>query len=236
MKKEQYKKFFGTWLDWIWPIAEKELPAIWTFLKETRSTGKTIFPYQDNIFRAFSSCPFDDVKVVIIGQDPYFNERKGVPVASGFAFASNVEGFTPPSLRNIIMELEGDIYPNHFDGERFELSSVDIWGSRQARQGVLLLNTALTVNHGEPASHTTIWTPFIESVITELSSTKEHIVWILWGDHAKKYKKFIDTEKHTIIEGIHPSPLSAHRGFFGQKYFSRTNEALISHNQTPITW
>lgn len=238
-----------------WEFSQEILDSIWLRLKSIKEGGAKIFPHQDNIFKAFELCPFDSVKVVIIGQDPYHNEVNGVPMANGLAFAQGVaadliqrgdpskgeivikyhtNSYTPPSLKNILSELELDVYNEPFNVERLEMSNTDAWGERQAKQGVLLLNTALTVEEGKPASHIDMWSSFTEEVMNILTK-KEFVVWILWGDYAKKFKKFIP-ESHAIIEGVHPSPLSAYRGFFGSRPFSKVNKILEENDKTPIQW
>lgn len=174
------------------------------------------FPEEENIFKAFELTPFDRVKVVILGQDPYHTPG----MAQGIAF-SVPEDFTPkpPSLKNILKELEDDIGSN---AQAIKTKGdLTVW----AKQGVLLLNTVLTVDKGAAMSHRGIgWEIFTKEVIKLISNQKEGIVFILWGREAKKYKKLIDNHKHYIIESAHPSPLSAYRGFFGSKPFSKANE------------
>ncbi len=210
----------------------------WTFskLRSRREEGNIIFPNQLDIFKAFELCSYKDVKVVILGQDSYHNEINGGPMANGLAFSqrdgSNYD--TPPSLKNILSELEIDIYNYPFNEERLELKNTEAWGERQAKQGVLLLNTALTVEKGAPASHLEIWQDFTQQVLLQLQN-KESLVWVLWGEHAKKFKKFIP-EHHKVIEGVHPSPLSSYRGFFGSRPFSKVNEYLEEAGLSKIIW
>lgn len=183
-----------------------------------------VFPDRNEIFRAFDLTPFDQVKVVILGQDPYH----GVGQANGLAFSVHSNVAIPPSLKNIFKELESDLgilSPNHGD--------LQSW----AQQGVLLLNTSLTVEAGKAHSHKHLrWDDFTRSIIFELSDKREHLVFILWGKHAQSFKSLINVDKHAIIESVHPSPLSAYRGFFGSKPFSKTNQYLQLHLIYPIDW
>ncbi|MDP2815288.1 MAG: uracil-DNA glycosylase [Rectinemataceae bacterium] len=186
--------------------------------------GSTIYPDRTNIFRAFDLTPFDRVKVVILGQDPYH----GLNQAIGLSFAVEEGIPLPPSLRNIYKEIENDI------GEK-PLDSGDL--SRWAAQGVLLLNATLTVRAGSPGSHQGKgWEEFTDAVIRVLSEEREHLVFILWGNYARTKGVHIDRAKHLVIESAHPSPFSARNGFFGSKPFSKTNEYLIEKSITPIIW
>lgn len=184
----------------------------------------TIFPYGSHIFNAFNSTPFEKVKVVILGQDPYH----GAGQAHGLSFSVQSGVPLPPSLQNIFKELVADIgcpYPKNGD--------LSHW----AHEGVLLLNTLLTVRLGEPFSHKDRgWERFTDQVIRTLSEEREHIVFILWGAPAGKKASLIDTTKHLILKAPHPSPLSSYRGFFGSKPFSQTNEYLKSMQIVPIEW
>lgn len=191
------------------------------FLKD-EDKAYTIFPPKEKRMSCFKLTPFERVKVVIIGQDPYHN----VGQAHGLAFSVE-SGKYPPSLLNIYKELVDDLnipYPS--------TGNLSSW----AKEGVLLLNTLLTVRAHEPLSHKDQgWEIFTESVIKTLND-HDHICYILWGAHAQKLSKLIDTQKHTILKAPHPSPLSAHRGFFGSKPFSKTNQDLIAHSIKPINW
>lgn len=191
---------------------------------ESEFDQKEIFPPMDAVFAAFQHCSFLDTKVVIIGQDPYH----GLGQAQGLSFSVPSAFPLPPSLRNIYKELYDDMKVIRFDGD---LSS---W----ANQGVLLLNTVLTVRSGEPNSHAKQgWEEFTQEVIGTLSKEKQNIVFVLWGAHAQKMSKFIDPQRHFIIETAHPSPLSANRGgFFGTKPFSKINEYLFASGQEGIDW
>lgn len=193
------------------------------FLSEEQK-NYTLFPNPYNIFNAFNLTPFDRVKVVILGQDPYH----GAGQSHGLAFSVQKGTKIPPSLHNIFKELVDDMgykYPIHGD-----LSS---W----ADQGVLLLNTLLSVRSGEPLSHRDKgWEKFTDQVIKTLSAQREHIVFILWGAQAWKKSALIDETKHCILKAPHPSPLSSYRGFFGSKPFSKTNEYLSRYGIPPIDW
>ena len=184
---------------------------------------KVVYPKRDNIFRAFNLTPFDKVKVVIIGQDPYHGEGE----ANGLAFSLNDDVRITPSLRNIFKELESDL--------KIKRVNKDLSG--WAKQGVLLLNAILTVEKDRPLSHKDLgWEKVTDYIIKYISDYKENVVFILWGNYAKEKKKLIDLNKHYIIESNHPSPLSASRGFFGSKPFSKTNNYLIKNNQSVIDW
>ena len=192
-------------------------------LSETFKSGSEVFPPLTKIFRAFDETPFEQTKVVILGQDPY----PTVGHANGLAFSveSDVKPL-PKSLINIFKELKSDIGVDRTDGD------LTAW----AKQGVLLLNDSLTVVEGKPGSHSAIgWEYLTNEVLEKLSSNKKNLVFILWGKKAQAKKKFIVGD-HLIIESPHPSPLSAHRGFFGSKPFSRTNKYLIEHNKRKIEW
>lgn len=193
------------------------------FLIEEKK-NHTIYPRGNSIFNAFNSTPFESVKAVILGQDPYH----GAHQAHGLSFSVQEGVPLPPSLQNIFKELVDDIgcpFPKNGDL------------SRWAAQGVLLLNTLLTVRSGEPFSHKDRgWERFTDQVIRMLSARREHIVFILWGAPAGKKASLIDETKHCIIRSPHPSPLSSYRGFFGSKPFSRTNAYLTAHKIAPIDW
>lgn len=174
----------------------------------------TVYPKEDDILRAFDMCPFDDVCVVILGQDPYHGEGQ----ANGLSFAVNSGIRLPPSLKNIFKEIKSDLgYDPIPDGDL----------SRWAKQGVLLLNAVLTVRADSPASHQKKgWEEFTTRAIKELSDRRDGLVFVLWGNYAKEKGKIIDRSKHLVIESAHPSPLSAYNGFFGSKPFSKANTYL----------
>ena len=183
-----------------------------------------VYPPSPLIFNAFNSTPFDAVKVVIIGQDPYHGEGQ----AHGLAFSVPDNVMFPPSLRNIFKELHDDIgivIP--------ESGNLSKW----AKEGVLLLNASLTVRANQAASHANIgWTRFTDAAIKALSEKKEHLVFILWGNYAIAKESLIDHSKHLVLKGVHPSPLSASRGFFGCRHFSKTNQYLEQNGIKPINW
>ncbi len=194
------------------------------FLQNEYATGKVIYPKPEHIFQALNTTPFDQVKVVILGQDPYHGEGQ----AHGLSFSVPVGVAVPPSLKNIYKELHDDLgitIPNH--------GCLEFW----AKQGVLLLNSVLTVEQGKAASHQNKgWELFTDKIIALLNDEKEHVVFILWGAYAQKKGASIDGSKHLVIRGLHPSPLSAHRGFFKQHYFSQTNAYLEKHGLETIDW
>ncbi len=193
-------------------------------VKTEKAQGKTIYPPGSMIFNAFNHTPFDKVKVVILGQDPYH----GPGQAHGLCFSVQNGVAPPPSLVNIFKELQSDIgipIPNH--------GNLTHW----AEQGVFLLNASLTVRAGEPMSHAKIgWAPFTDSVIKTISDKKEHVVFLLWGKFAQEKSVLINQANHLILRAAHPSPLSAHAGFMGCKHFSKTNEYLVRHGIDPIDW
>lgn len=184
----------------------------------------TIFPPASRIFAAFDACPFNNVKVVILGQDPYH----GPGQANGLCFSVNAGVPFPPSLVNIFKEVTTDTgAPMPADGDL----------SRWARQGVFMLNSVLTVEQGHAASHASHgWETLTDAAIKALSDRRENIVFMLWGNYAINKGKLIDPSKHLVLTSVHPSPLSAHRGFFGNHHFSLANAYLQSHNITPIQW
>lgn len=184
-----------------------------------------VFPPGKQIFAAFDAAPFDQVKVVILGQDPYH----GIGQANGLCFSVNDGIPMPPSLVNIFKEVHDDV------GSPIPASG-DL--SRWARQGVLLLNATLTVQAHQPLSHQGRgWEVFTDHVITHLANEREHLVFMLWGAYAKRKGEFIDRTRHLVLTAAHPSPLSANRGgFFGTHHFSRANDYLVQHGFSPIQW
>ena len=182
-----------------------------------------IYPNADDIYNAFRKTSYADAKVVILGQDPYHEEGQ----ANGLAFSVNNGMKAPPSLKNIFKELQDDV-----GGKLRTNTDLTDW----AEQGVFLLNSSLTVIEGRPNSMADIWNTFTDSIIKLLNNKEKPIVFVLWGKNARDKKKLIDTNKHFIVESAHPSPLSAYRGFFGSKPFSKVNEYLISTGQVPIDW
>ena len=193
------------------------------FIKKEYKT-KTIYPKQNEVFNAFRYTDYDNVKVVIIGQDPYHGPNQ----AEGLSFSVSNEVLKPPSLKNIFKELESDLgiqFPKH--------NSLKPW----AKEGVLLLNAVLTVEEHKPTSHKDKgWETFTDNVIRIINNKEQPVVFILWGQYAKNKKALITNKKHLIIESAHPSPFSAYNGFFGSKPFSKTNEFLKKNNIKEIDW
>lgn len=191
---------------------------------DTERQKHQVFPPEEDVVNAFRLTPYDRVKVLLLGQDPYHDEGQ----AHGLAFSVRPGVKPPPSLRNMFKELASDLgttTPNN--------GFLEPW----AKQGVMLLNAVLTVRAHQAASHKDKgWEKFTDAVIHKLGERKKPVVFVLWGAYAKKKKGLIDTSRHMIIEGVHPSPLSAKNGFFGSKPFSRINEALEEQGETPIDW
>ncbi|TKE98333.1 uracil-DNA glycosylase [Vibrio kanaloae] len=215
-----------TWESIINDERDKEyFQSVLAFVEQQRNSGKTIYPPQDLVFNAFGMTPFESVRVVILGQDPYH----GANQAHGLAFSVLPGVKIPPSLRNMYKELAQDI-------EGFEIPNhgyLDSWAS----QGVLMLNTVLTVEEAKAHSHAKCgWETFTDAIIAELNQRSEPIIFLLWGAHAQKKGQAIDSERHHVLTAPHPSPLSARRGFFGCKHFSMTNKILSSIAQNPIDW
>ena len=212
-----------SWKNLLKPEFEKPyFSSLINFVKQEYKEH-TCYPKGKNIFKAFELTPFDQVKVVLLGQDPYHGEGQ----AMGLCFSVPNGIVYPPSLRNIIIELKNDT--------GIELKSGDL--TPWAKQGVFLLNATLTVRAHQAGSHQKKgWETFTDSVIHKISEEKEHVVFILWGSYAQQKINLIDTQKHFIIKSVHPSPLSAHRGFFGSRPFSLTNEYLTSNKIEPIQW
>ena len=214
--------------DWL-PALQEEFhkdyyKKLYTFVRQEYSTH-VIYPPADDIFNALHLTPLKDVKVLILGQDPYHNVNQ----AHGLSFSVlPTQPEIPPSLQNIYKELHDDVgCPIPRSGNL----------TRWAKQGVLLLNTALTVRAHMANSHKNCgWTWFTDAVISLISEKREHVVFILWGGNARSKKPLIDPQKHLILECAHPSPLSAYNGFFGCRHFSKTNEYLTSHGIAPIDW
>ncbi|AKG75065.1 uracil-DNA glycosylase [Salinicoccus halodurans] len=201
---------------------ENDFSGLEAELEERYSNGK-VFPPRDQIYTAFDLTPFENVRVVILGQDPYHGEHQ----SHGLAFSVNEGVKIPPSLRNIYKELKSDL------GIVREGGSLKDW----ATEGVLLLNTVLTVDAHEANSHRKLgWQPFTDGIIRHVSDDLENVVFILWGKPAQQKEKLIDTDKHLVIKSVHPSPLSASRGFFGTKPFSRTNDYLVENGRKPVDW
>ncbi len=195
---------------------------LWQKVEEKYATEKC-FPPKHQIFRALDLTPFDDIKVVIIGQDPYHNDDQ----ANGLCFSVSEKVKTPPSLKNIFTELKSDLGIDRTQNE------LDDW----VAQGVLLLNATLTVTAHSPNSHKDLgWEQFTDFIIKEISEKKENIVFVLWGAFAQKKEELINSSQHLIIKSAHPSPFSVYRGFYGSKPFSQINKYLESKNKQPISW
>ncbi|MPV86308.1 uracil-DNA glycosylase [Ostreibacterium oceani] len=214
-------------LSWSTVLAEAKrseaFKTVTAFVNTARQQGKTIYPAQSDVFNAFRYTEYTDVKVVILGQDPYHGPNQ----AHGLAFSVRKNQKIPPSLRNIYKELCADI-----GGEMPHHGDLSAW----AKQGVLLLNTVLTVEAHRPNSHKNKgWEIFTEAVIKQLNQAPQSIVYLLWGSAAEQKSQLID-KRHTMLKAPHPSPLSAYRGFFGCRHFSRTNAILAAQGQQPIDW
>ena len=215
-----------TWQDALGPQKEAEyFTRLMARIQSEREAGKVIYPPQQDVFNALKFTPLESVKVVILGQDPYH----GPDQAHGLCFSVLSGVKTPPSLVNIYKELAADI-----DGFVIpKQGTLTSW----AEQGVLLLNTVLTVEQGKAHSHAKWgWETFTDAVIDAVNRHQQGVVFLLWGSHAQKKGMHIDTSKHHVLSAPHPSPLSAHRGFLGCKHFSQTNQLLSSQNKSPINW
>ena len=212
-----------TWTEILAPIKNTEyFTTLWEKVKEEYQITKC-FPPKNQIFRAIELTPFEEVKVVIIGQDPYHNDNQ----ANGLCFSVSDKVKAPPSLKNIFKELEDDL------GIKKTSNELEMW----AKQGVLLLNATLTVRAHEANSHKDLgWEQFTDFIIKEISDKKENVVFVLWGTFAQKKAGLIDTSKHFIIQSAHPSPFSVHKGFFGSRPFSKINQFLEEKGKEPINW
>lgn len=214
-----------TWKDVL--AAEKQKPyfqAILKFLDEQRAQGKTIYPAKPDIFNAIKYTPYEEVRVVIIGQDPYHGPKQ----AHGLSFSVRKGVAPPPSLQNIFKELHEDLsipIPTH--------GCLESW----AKHGVLLLNSVLTVEAGQAGSHANIgWQQFTDKIITSLNEHPKGIVFLLWGAYAQRKADLIDRSKHQVLMAAHPSPFSAHKGFLGCRHFSKANELLKQMGREEIDW
>ena len=212
-----------TWTEILAPIKNTEyFTTLWEKVKEEYQTTKC-FPPKNQIFRAIELTPFEEVKVVIIGQDPYHNDNQ----ANGLCFSVSDKVKAPPSLKNIFKELEDDL------GIKKTSNELEMW----AKQGVLLLNATLTVRAHEANSHKDLgWEQFTDFIIKEISDKKENVVFVLWGAFAQKKAGLIDASRHFIIQSAHPSPFSVHKGFFGSRPFSKINQFLEEKGKEPINW
>lgn len=205
-------------------LERPEMQALSAFLRAEKQAGKVIYPPGPDIFAAFDHTPFDAVRVVILGQDPYHGPNQ----AHGLCFSVRPGVQTPPSLQNIFKEIQRDLGiapPDH--------GCLTPWADR----GVLLLNAVLTVERGIANAHQGKgWEGFTDAAIDALNRERDGIVFMLWGSYAQKKGQLIDTRKHCVLKSVHPSPLSAHRGFLGCGHFSAANRYLIEHGQAPIDW
>lgn len=215
------------WAPVLLNIYEQKCPDIEDQLNKQYNkyhTKAQIFPPRELIFNAFSQSDLNETQVIVLGQDPYI----GVGEAMGLSFSVPKGVTIPPSLRNIYTEIRSD--------ENVEMSREDGDLTPWARQGVLLLNASLTVIEKKSGSHTDIWEKYTDEIIKYISENLDNCVFILWGNYAKSKKQYIDEDKHCVITGVHPSPLSASRGFFGKKYFSECNTYLKAHGKIEINW
>ncbi len=217
-------KIEQSWKELLKDEFEKEYFKNLTDFVKQEYKKHTVYPPGKDIFKAFDLCPVENVKIVIIGQDPYHGKGQ----AHGLCFSVKDDVKIPPSLRNIYKELNDDI------GKPIpETGNIEHW----AKQGVLMLNATLTVRAGNAGSHQGKgWETFTDAVIEKISNKKENLVFLLWGAYAQRKGQVINPEKHFILKSAHPSPLSAHNGFFGNKHFSKTNEFLKSKGLTEIDW
>lgn len=217
-------KIEGSWKNILKDEFEKPYFKLLTQFIRKEYSSQQIYPPAKLIFNAFDQCPFDQVKVVIIGQDPYHNPGQ----ANGLCFSVNDGVRVPPSLINIYKEIKDDLGKNIPKSGNLE---------RWSKQGVLLLNATLTVRAHQAGSHQGKgWEQFTDTVIDKLSNKRENLVFILWGSFAQRKGENIDANRHLILKSPHPSPLSAHRGFFGNKHFSKTNDYLIQKGKEPVDW
>ena len=213
-----------SWTKKVTPFTDGTLEGVARAVANRR-TQATVFPGEGQVYRSLTLTPFNRVRVVILGQDPYHGKGQ----ADGLAFSVPQGVKTPPSLRNIFKEVARDT------GQQAEEASTDL--SRWASQGVLLLNTVLTVEEGKAASHASFgWQAITDTMVQALSDSGTHIVFMLWGGYARGKKKLVDPGKHLVLEAPHPSPLSAYRGFIGCGHFSEANRYLASHGESPIDW
>ncbi|MDN7493099.1 uracil-DNA glycosylase [Burkholderia sp. AU31652] len=223
----QFDALPPVWRDVLKPFTDSDAYApLCRFVDDERAAGKTVYP--TDVFRALRLTSPDDVKVVILGQDPYHGDDRGTPQAHGLAFSVPPAVRTPPSLRNIFKEIAanfGHDTPRH--------GCLDTW----ARQGVLLLNTVLTVERGAAASHAKRgWEQCTDTLIRELAGRHQGLVFMLWGAHAQAKRALFDASAHRVLEAPHPSPLSAHRGFLGCRHFALANDYLVDAGREPIDW
>ncbi|MEC8867459.1 MAG: uracil-DNA glycosylase [Pseudomonadota bacterium] len=205
------------------------------FLVNEKRGRKTVYPTGPEIFKALDSCPLPDTRVVIIGQDPYH----GPSQAHGLCFSVPQGVAPPPSLVNIFQEIEEDMCDENVPGVSSNSKIAPGKGCLEpwARQGVLLLNSVLTVVQGRAGSHQGMgWETFTDRVVEVINRDREHVVFMLWGSYAQRKGAMVDREKHCVLSAPHPSPLSAHRGFFGCRHFSKANQYLAAHGRSPVDW
>jgi len=223
--KSLFTKMHPSWLKIL--QSELNLPYLQSlerYLEQERQSGKTLYPLESQVFGALNSTPFKRVKVVILGQDPYH----GPGQAHGLSFSVPQGVKIPPSLRNIYKEIESDLGISPSSS-----GCLQSW----ADQGVLLLNAILTVEQSQAGSHQKKgWETFTDEIIRQLSESRQGLVFLLWGNYAQKKGKIIDRSRHCVLESVHPSPLSAHRGFLGNGHFSATNRYLEGQNASAIDW
>lgn len=217
--------YHPTWRPIVKPLFQQDFMKRLSAFVQRERAHTTVFPPADLVFNALRLTPFDEVKVVILGQDPYHNFGQ----AHGLSFSVPAGVAHPPSLRNIFAELVTDISGFHVPTS----GDLTYW----AKQGVLLLNATLTVRAHEAGSHQRMgWEEFTDHIISAVSHNLEHVVFILWGSYAHKKGQLVDSSKHLVLRAVHPSPLSAYRGFFGSKPFSQANTYLESKSKEPIDW
>lgn len=224
-KKRQGEELDTSWLNVVGGEFDRSyMGELKAFLREEKEGGKSIYPPGRQVFNALNSTPFDQVKVVILGQDPYHGPEQ----AHGLCFSVQPGIAVPPSLRNVYKELAADLGvqpPNH--------GCLQAW----AEQGVLLLNATLTVERGKAGSHQGKgWEQFTDAVIAALNERRSNLVFMLWGNYAQRKGAFTDRQRHLVLEAPHPSPFSAHRGFLGSRHFSKANDYLKAHGREPIDW
>jgi uracil-DNA glycosylase len=229
MQKDKFGQLHPSWQSVIGQEFDKPyMQSLRDFLKQEKAAGKVIYPASPLIFNAFNHTSFEQARVVMIGQDPYHGQDKGQPQAHGLSFSVPNGVKPPPSLVNIFKEIKSDLGIN-MSG----CGDLSPW----AKQGVLLLNATLTVQQANAGSHQKRgWETFTDAAIAALNAQREHLVFVLWGSYAQKKGAAIDASKHLILQSVHPSPLSAHRGFFGNHQFSQINQYLQQHGQAPIDW
>lgn len=234
MQANKIKDLFEeNWFKILTPFIEsQQFDDIISHLKSEKANGKKVVPFDVDCFNAFKYCPYNELKVVIIGQDPYHGIRFDKPEAHGLAFSykktNQNDYYVPKSLQNILKEVAMDVYGSHSDLFIDQDTNLERW----AKQGVLLLNTALTTIEGTPGAHLTLWKPFTNYVIQYLNTQNPGLIWMLWGSDARKYKIHLDCTRHHILEAGHPSPLNCNpiTRFEGCEHFKKANELLVKMN------